>query len=166
MIASECDLIQCPSYPGDLVRTRYEGLPVFQCSECRSYLVETQRVSDIKQRLFKSKTVLLADSSAGDSDNAELLSCPRCGRQMAKEHARPPLSFHIDTCQECSFVWLDLGELARLQLEHEASPRGNDAKRFQERHREMTAAERAEFASNLAALPPGEASFEPTVGWS
>lgn len=83
---------------------------------------------------------------------------------MAKEHARPPLSFHIDTCHVCSFVWLDLGELARLQLEHETSPRGNDAKRFQEQHREMTAAERAEFASNLAALPPGEASLISAFG--
>jgi len=152
-------MMRCPSCPGQLERTRYEGLPVFRCLACLGYLVETRRVTDIKRRRFKPDARLQADALAAHDDNTESIRCPRCRREMAKERSKRPLSFHIDTCHDCSLVWLDLGELARIQLDFEATPRAKDAQRLQKRHQEMTDAERDEFARNLAALPPGDASL-------
>jgi Zn-finger nucleic acid-binding protein len=156
--------MQCPFCPGQLERARYEGLPVFQCSICQGYLIESRRVTDIKRRGFKSKAELTNDSAAAVADNLESLRCPRCRRKMAKERAEPPSSFQIDTCQDCSLVWLDLGELAQLQLDYEATPRGTDARRMRKRQQEMTAAEQAEFVSNLAKLPEGDATLLSAFG--
>ncbi|HLA84561.1 MAG TPA: zf-TFIIB domain-containing protein, partial [Thermoguttaceae bacterium] len=64
-----------------------------------------------------------------------------------------PASLHVDTCDECRFVWLDGGELGRLQLSHEMTEKGQEARRFRKRLATMSAEERAQFEENLANLP-------------
>ena len=60
--------------------------------------------------------------------------------------------------------WFDTGELACLQLAYENTPRGQDSGKFQRRHRDMTPAEKEEFARRLAELPEGDATLASAFG--
>jgi Zn-finger nucleic acid-binding protein len=91
-------------------------------------------------------------------DTDDPLKCPRCCAAMQKEFIEEPASFFIDTCRTCELVWFDGGELARLQLSYEISPKGREAAEFQRRLREMTVEEREQFERNLTLLPKGDAS--------
>jgi hypothetical protein len=57
-----------------------------------------------------------------------------------------------------------MGELARLQENYESSPRGQEAIRFQDRHKNMTEVERESFEEDLANLPPGDTSLLSAFG--
>ena len=58
-------------------------------------------------------------------------------------------SFHIDKCRDYEYVWFDAGELARLQLDFEATLQGQEAAYFQEQLRNMTPKETQQFAIDL-----------------
>ncbi len=83
---------------------------------------------------------------------------------MDKEIWKGAASFHIDKCRDCRFIWLDAGELARIQLQHESTPRAQEAARFQNRHRQMTPEEKRQFEHNLARLPEGDATLASAFG--
>jgi len=83
---------------------------------------------------------------------------------MDKEHWKWADSFCIDKCRDCEVVWFDAGQLARLQLEHEATPRAREASRLQNRHREMTLEEKEQFEHHLACLPEGDATLASAFG--
>ena len=82
---------------------------------------------------------------------------------MDKRRIEEPADLHIDVCRECRVVWLDGGELGRLQLSHEMTERGQESRRFRKRLATMTADERAEFEKNLEDLP--EEKAQPSILW-
>ncbi|HUS40176.1 MAG: zf-TFIIB domain-containing protein [Pirellulales bacterium] len=152
--------MDCPLCSTELRRTTYEGLPLFACDTCSGYLVATNRVSAIERRREKNAEDLMQEAAPAKlKDNQEALRCPRCRGRMMKEFAKSPAEFHIDTCERCDVVWFDAGELALIQLTFEATAAGQDAARFQDRHRTMSSEEKQEFEQQLARLPHGNASL-------
>jgi Zn-finger nucleic acid-binding protein len=83
---------------------------------------------------------------------------------MGKELLKGSASFCIDKCPDCELVWFDAGELARLQLDYEATPREREATRFQDRHRQMNPEEKRQFEQHLARLPEGDATLASAFG--
>ena len=156
--------MKCPVCDAELRRSAYEGLPVFCCDSCHGYLVQTNRVANIKRRREKSDAELAEETQVAGADSKNQLACPRCRRSMTKETAQGENVFQIDKCQTCDVVWFDPGELARLQQNYQATPRAAEALRFQQRHQNMTAEEKAEFEEDLADLPPGDASLLSAFG--
>jgi len=157
--------MKCPVCSSGLDRSRYEGLPVFICDDCNGYLVGTRRATDINRRRAKSPEDLKQEALVdGHKDSEDGLRCPRCRRPMDKELWKESASFHIDKCRDCELVWFDAGELARLQLDYEATPRAQEASRFQNRHRQLTPEEKRQFEHNLARLPEGDATLASAFG--
>ncbi len=157
--------MHCPICLFSLSRSHYEGLPVFRCDLCNGYLVATRRVSGISRCREKAPDDLKREALAvAGMESGQNLQCPRCGRPMDKDHWPRVKTFQIDKCRECELVWFDTGELARLQLEYEATPIAQEAARFQDRHRRMTPEEQQQFEENLARLPEGDASLLSAFG--
>ncbi len=155
----------CPVCSHSLKASRYEGLPVFRCESCHGYLVASRRVTDIQRRNTTPTADLVATADVkSEHDSLGKLKCPRCRRDMEKElhESQPP--FHIDKCSDCDFVWFDVGELERTQLEYEVSPHGMEAARMRERHENMSEEQKEVFAENLAKLPEGDASLVSAFG--
>ena len=151
--------MKCPVCSSDLAPSRYEGLPVFTCDNCNGYLVATRRATDINRRRTRSSEDLEQEALIdAHGDSVEGLRCPRCRRSMDQELWEGASPFHIDKCRDCEFIWFDAGELARSQLDYEATPRSQEALRFQERHRQMTPEEKRQFEQDLARLPEGDAT--------
>lgn len=61
--------------------------------------------------------------------------------------------FSIDRCTKCELMWLDAGELAKLQIIHEYSVKGREQQAFRERLENMTPEEKKELDDRIASLP-------------
>jgi Zn-finger nucleic acid-binding protein len=144
----------CPLCRIELVRLTYEGFGVTQCGSCRGVLVLEGRVGGIKARRERSIEQLgveIENSSAEDTRTS--VPCPSCSHAMYKHSINRPHRFSIDRCDKCHLVWLDGGELAKLQLAFEDSGAGEEASELKRRWDEMSPERRAEFERNLAKLP-------------
>lgn len=159
--------MKCPVCGSELKRILYEGFAVFRCMSCHGYLMAKRRLDNIKRSDKRPVELLKQEvTEQSGSDTAEEIRCPRCRRKMKKKFIVAPASLHVDTCRDCEMLWLDGGELARLQLAHEISDRGRDAAEFRRRHREMTPQRRAQFERDLAKLDSGEQSTGSVLGES
>jgi Zn-finger nucleic acid-binding protein len=65
-------------------------------------------------------------------------------------------AFYLDACPECDHVWLDGGELARLQMKFEQSAKAIDAFARQEQLQNLDDTRREAFQQQLDELPAGE----------
>jgi Zn-finger nucleic acid-binding protein len=132
-------------------------MPVFRCEGCYGYLLARRRMEGIQRVQEKTIAELKRETLAeAQEDSGELIRCPRCRGRMKKEWLKEPAAFHIDSCAGCQLIWFDGGELARLQLSHEISARGQDAAEMQRRHRQMTPQQREQLERDLANLPDPE----------
>ncbi len=151
--------MQCPKCKIPLTREIYEGLPIHGCKQCLGHLLSAARLKAIKTRRDKKIDDFRSEiktervpPQAGDT--AERLRCPKCRSGMEKR-SKPfgPTEFHIDLCRRCDLYWLDVGELAKLQLIYEYSEQGRESERIRQRLENMTPEEKAEFEKRIAALP-------------
>jgi hypothetical protein len=47
-------------------------------------------------------------------DLKRVVQCPRCNRRMDTHFYAGPGNVIVDTCDDCSLLWLDRGELTRI----------------------------------------------------
>ena len=85
--------------------------------------------------MVKSWTPMKKEQS---TDSIELLNCCRCNSKMKKisafkskkEGMKGGVSdFWIDRCMQCKCIWLDGGELSKIQLDYQMSKKGKGRKK-------------------------------------
>ena len=146
--------MNCPSCKLKLDRIEYEGLNIRQCNDCRGHLLTASRLKSIQSRRRNSEDDLLDKVVAEGVDTVDNLRCPACSRRMEKQRKKiGSLSFYIDHCRGCEHIWLDRGELAKLQVAFEYSAKGEEAERFRQRLANMSVEEKAAFDQRVANLP-------------
>ena len=146
--------MKCPVCADELVRTTYEGSPVFRCEKCFGYLVGRKRAEGIKRTQQKTVAQLKNETlDEGQQDTEETIRCPRCRMKMKKKLLEEPVALHVDRCKPCDLVWFDGGELARIQLGHQITPQAQEAAQMQRRMAEMDPERRRQFEENLDKLP-------------
>ncbi|MDX9999874.1 MAG: zf-TFIIB domain-containing protein [Polyangia bacterium] len=123
--AEETQVLRCPRDKAVLVETPYEaGVEVDECSVCQGRWLdrgELERIQETVERDYRKAlderpelSNLAYDVSREMSE--ERLHCPACGEEMARmEYARVS-QVVVDVCPECRGVWLDKGELERLEM--------------------------------------------------
>ena len=111
--------MKCPICEGELKRIIYGGVPIFRCFGCAGYLVQEKRFGAVA-RSEDAPIDLLKQEVVNESkpDTTKKIKCPRCHCLMMKLKIDSPASLTIDVCRDskCGHLWLDGGELARLQL--------------------------------------------------
>lgn len=152
--------MDCPKCSRPLSRTTYENVPLLQCEACRGYLVARNRLKLIKSSREQSPETLENEARTERApDTRERLRCPSCRVEtMEKERVRITAddSFHLDVCRKCRNVWLDGGELARLQIHYEQSAKAVEEFARQERLQDFTEEERTEFQERVDKLQDRE----------
>ena len=160
--------MDCPNCDVSLDRVKYENVQVQQCPQCRGYLIRRNRLRLIKSTRDQSIEDLQAEAEAHQRpDTSEPIRCPRCRvDRMTKERIRveDAYDFTLDFCQKCSNVWLDGGELARLQMTFESSAKAVEAYAYGQREVSRTEAEKREFEQRLAEMPVAGNWVEGAVG--
>ena len=71
--------MKCPSCADELVRTTYEGVPVFRCEKCFGHLLGRKRVEGIKRSQQNSVEQLKNETlDEARQDTEETILCPLC----------------------------------------------------------------------------------------
>jgi Zn-finger nucleic acid-binding protein len=152
--------MDCPKCSRPLNRTTYENVRVMQCDECFGYLVVRKRLMLIKSTRELGPEALHQEAHAEQTpDTEEQLRCPNCLVEvMRKERVRvaDDESFHLDVCRKCENVWLDGGELARLQIKFEQSAKAIEAFAHQERLQALSSDEQTELQDRIDNLSDSE----------
>ncbi|RMF40625.1 MAG: hypothetical protein D6753_11345 [Planctomycetota bacterium] len=144
----------CPKCAVRLERSKYEDLGIRVCPQCHGMLVRKNRLEVIRNRRDKSPEQLVHEIAEGGEDSMQRLRCPECRVTMRKErHHLGPSEFWIDVCTKCELVWLDPGELAKLQLAFELSEQGAERAQLRQRLANMTPEEQQELQERIAQLP-------------
>jgi Zn-finger nucleic acid-binding protein len=150
--------MDCPTCRRPLKRTTYENIQVMQCEECFGYLVARTRLKLIKgSREQKPEALASAAQTERAPDTQERIRCPHCRvESMRKERVRvgegEGEEFHLDVCRKCDRVWLDGGELARLQMKFEQSAKALEAFARQERLQTFDDEKRTELEERIDKL--------------
>jgi Zn-finger nucleic acid-binding protein len=154
--------MQCPVCTTELVRKKYESFLIRHCPGCFGYLLTPERLASLKSQRNLSIDQLKKEVIEENRPNSEeTLRCPRCRAKMKKRMLPPPASVEYDLCNSCKFVWLDGGEMARIQLAHEVSGKGRNAAKMQDNFWSRTEEEHKEIQEQIDKLP--EKHFEETT---
>jgi Zn-finger nucleic acid-binding protein len=156
--------VDCPSCETTLQRAKYEKFYVFQCPDCSGVLLNIGRLPFIKTGRGLSTEELQSEVEIGSSteDTREKVRCPRCRGEggspaMDKMESRKLEStaelFLIDVCKSCRLAWFNGGELARLQLAYESTPKAIAELQMQLQAESRTEEEEEELREDLAQLP-------------
>lgn len=150
--------MQCPLCNVTLDRVAYEEHAVHHCPQCSGYLAAHRKIRLIKGSRDQSTEALHDElSRQRREDTSAHVNCPKCLSRMTKVQIRlrsgARESFAVDRCKSCRVDWFDGGELARLQLGHESTPKGREELDAQRRSQQRTTEEKERFEALLAALP-------------
>jgi Zn-finger nucleic acid-binding protein len=129
----------CPRCRTPLAAVEYEGIAVDTCRQCGGEWMgadELRDIIDIRERRWDPKDLeaLKRASLRGVPIDAvrEDLPCPECGRAMEAFNYGGDSGIILDKCRECGGIWLDAGELEKVQMVVEAWEQAlpSDLKRY------------------------------------
>lgn len=119
---------KCPHCKEKLVEKEYEGVPIDVCLKCAGVWLDKDELYEIiKRREVKfseeeKKSVEPEKSMQGTQ--AELIpeiNCPVCGALMNRFTYAATSGIVIDRCPSGCGIWLDKGELEKIQIYREKS---------------------------------------------
>ena len=115
--------MRCPIDGNALSPIEYEGVMILACEECGGELLSgdaLSRIVNVREAHFDSEQAdLLGDRTplAGvPSDEARSLTCPLCSGAMSAVNYGGDSGAIVDRCPTCEAVWLDAGELEKIQI--------------------------------------------------
>jgi len=159
----------CPRCKTGMSPLEYEGVPIDRCDRCRGEWLdggELKRILDAARehpeasaevealKQPKIRGVLLAEVR-------ENLPCPACGQTMEAFNYAGDTGIILDRCRHCGGIWLDAGELEKVQHVIEAADEtaDQDFKRYSGRVRQVANRQDALAGQDARTTPaPGEVS--------
>jgi len=118
--------MRCPRCQKEsLKNVSYENVPVDQCQTCHGIWLDTHEIQEIlAQREVKFSTHQLQDAAAraqvgiSDTEKKSIEACPKCSKPMTPMNFSYNSGVVVDICSTHG-MWLDHGEIGRLQAFHE-----------------------------------------------
>lgn len=107
-----------------------------------------RRIPSMSIELLKQEVV-----TESKADTTAKIKCPHCFYPMEKVRLESPASLTIDVCGDCNHIWLDGGELARIQLAYECSNFGRDQIELRHRYESLTPEEKEALQRRIDKLP-------------
>ena len=116
--------MQCPSCSSTLETIDYEGIKIETCPGCEGQWLdasELRHIVNVRERRFDEDqrravaTAASIDPVQVDHEDRDL-RCPKCGGQTDVLNYGGDSGIMIDKCTGCGGIWLDAGELERIQI--------------------------------------------------
>ena len=111
--------LRCPRCKVPPERVAYEGVRADLCGQCGGYWLypeDLKRILHSREQQWpepiKQRFIELAEAS----NTVKTLICTRCGVEMVKQQFKDWHEIIIDQCPRCSAIWLDPGELEKIQI--------------------------------------------------
>ena len=108
---------RCPACSDGLLTAKLDGRPVLYCSGCLGILVRREHFGAVVNERRSRRVGLEQEVVRPIDPNAfsRRLRCPACEGFMESHPYYGPGNVAIDSCGECDLVWLDHGELSRVE---------------------------------------------------
>lgn len=106
---------QCPiciSTP--LQQAAIAKMPLLYCSKCHGMLASMQVFEPLIEAERAQQHANVAPPPVDPHDLERHIACPHCHRTMETYYYAGPGNVVLDSCEDCSFIWLDHGELLRI----------------------------------------------------
>jgi Zn-finger nucleic acid-binding protein len=154
----------CPTDGTALRKVKYEFTSIWQCPDCLGTFLTDEHISKlIRKQETKSEQLsgIIAEKHRGDT--AAVARCPACNYRMEKRSAfeDTPKSrrgavpdFSIDVCPGCKSIWLDGGELEKLELDFQQSRFGSEMGKHYQSYSRLSGHERQEYMRTMAESEP------------
>ncbi len=122
--------MECPRDHSVLKSGVYEGnVDVDVCPACQGMWldmgelerIEDTREHDYSEELKRMPNVVGAAYEMARQKNVALISCPKCGAEMSRHEYAFCSQIIIDVCPKSEGIWLDKGEIERLEVFFERS---------------------------------------------
>lgn len=117
--------MDCPRCKLTMEKDAYEGLKVTTCKTCAGYWLDSKQLSTVvgtrgyQWSNDEVKNLLYAIALAteqGEKIKDDDVVCPQCGVPMAKINFQGTSGIKLDRCPAEHGVWLDTGEIKRVQI--------------------------------------------------
>ena len=114
----------CPICTVPLVHAAIAKIRILYCTQCHCMLIPMpalQALIDELQAVQSGGALPQPPADAHDLDRK--INCPQCHRRMDTHLYAGPGNVVVDSCEDCSLIWLDRGELmhiVRAPDEHES----------------------------------------------
>jgi Zn-finger nucleic acid-binding protein len=104
----------CPICGQPLVRATITKVPVLYCTQCHGLLLPMPVLQPLieERKTDRAKPAVQAPPDRGDLKRT--MHCPQCRRRMDTHFYAGPGNVIVDSCADCSLIWLDRGELTRI----------------------------------------------------
>ena len=107
----------CPSCSDCLQTAQLDGRPILYCPGCYGMLVRRDHFGAIvsERRSRRAGQEQAVASAIEPGVHSRRLRCPACEGSMETHPYYGPGNVIIDSCANCDYVWLDHGELSRVE---------------------------------------------------
>jgi Zn-finger nucleic acid-binding protein len=107
----------CPVCAEPLQTGEVEGRRALFCPDCRGLLLRHDDFGAIVRERAARRTLSVASEPRPVNPLAaqRRLYCPNCNQLMEVHPYYGPGNVMIDSCSPCGFVWLDQGEITRIE---------------------------------------------------
>jgi Zn-finger nucleic acid-binding protein len=106
--------LNCPVCFQPLVKVSLAKTAVLYCTQCHGLLMPMEIVSALVEELRANLNQVAVQTPADRDDLKRTIQCPRCNLRMDAHRYAGPGNVVVDTCDNCSLIWFDRGEITRI----------------------------------------------------
>lgn len=104
----------CPACAVKLLQARVADFRMEYCGRCHGILLPMGMLQGLVERIRAGSGQSAPQPAAASEDLKRQIACPRCHERMDTHFYAGPGNVVIDSCETCSLLWLDSGELMRI----------------------------------------------------
>ena len=104
----------CPLCNIPLVHAVLAKNPIIYCTGCKGILIQMAMLEGLIEELRDERGAGAAQAAPDKEDLRRKINCPQCHHPMDAHFYAGPGNVVIDSCEDCSLIWLDSGELMRI----------------------------------------------------
>ena len=97
-----------------LVRATIDSHELLYCTSCHGMLLEMENFLPLVDVLREYRNWSRSSLAQRKFDAREVLGCPLCQHEMDRHLYGGGGNVEVDSCEQCSVLWLDRGELSRI----------------------------------------------------
>jgi len=112
----------CPVCRTPLFHAFVDKSPVIYCTKCNGMLVAMARMETTIEALRAERGGGTAPPPPDRDDLRRKINCPQCHRPMDAHFYCGPGNVVIDSCEGCSILWMDRGEMMRIAHAADSAP--------------------------------------------
>lgn len=109
--------VDCPLCKSKLSKGKLLDYGLLYCQTCKGMLVQMDDLVSLTSDLRASRDAPAYSGKPPDPRDLERhIDCPQCHQEMDTHEYGGPGNVIVDSCESCSVLWLDRGELRRIAM--------------------------------------------------